>query len=387
MKNLVMLSLITCLSFGMNAENIPVNNVALLPTINSTGNPEAVFHEVRVEHNEMNDGQKGMKIHVNFNVNHIIGRSCQILAYFYKHSGEPLEDRNLEFRTRTGEVCTPGKQLNPGYDMTWYKDLTIFMPYDELHVNGRQQLKFKLSVFYDGRFIGHSRFNAFTINWTSTNPTPGNCLDIDGTSVFRQVNSALNDLKIRLDKEITISMGNRLLYSYHVGELKISKPGYDWYFYLRAINTTDIVLSAVGDKLRLKIKFEGDGSEVKGRTKKGLPSLRDKRVPDINWKGDKSFEFLFKPVVRNNSFTFKSIEAKMNGHLDIGGNAYDIGELFFGLETSLKKFLVDNLNKALENNSNVANPIADKIRPALNRLGINRFTSISVVGSKIRFCR
>ena len=114
--------------------------------------PEATssFAEITVDHNVYQNGEKGMEIHLNFNVNNLKGEKCRAVAWFYTKSGSQLPDSNGQYNTTDKKVST-GTDFVPLYESTKFNDLSLFLPYDELHLGGGyHDLKFDVGLFHNG---------------------------------------------------------------------------------------------------------------------------------------------------------------------------------------------------------------------------------------------
>ena len=111
---------------------------------NYTG-PEARVQKIWVDHNQYQDLVKGMRIHVKFTVHNFKGGQGNVVAYFYEKNGDPLKDTNQSYNTTSGDVSVGGS-FQPGYVNSVYKDYTLFMPYQELHLSGKHNLKFHIQV-------------------------------------------------------------------------------------------------------------------------------------------------------------------------------------------------------------------------------------------------
>ena len=74
-----------------------------------------------------------------------------------------IQDVNNSYRASDGHVSFL-TDFKPGYDDSIYKDLELFMPYDELHMaSGKHSLKFKLGLYVkDGGFFAWSHYLHFT---------------------------------------------------------------------------------------------------------------------------------------------------------------------------------------------------------------------------------
>jgi len=124
---------------------------------------EKVWTEYDVYQNE----QQGMKIHVNFSVNNMLNKTGQCNAYFYFKNGTALVDYNQRYHTKNGKVCS-WYTFTPAHTNCLYDDFVIFMPYEELHLTGRHDLKFQIEILdYNLRSIAQSNFYDFWVEWGS----------------------------------------------------------------------------------------------------------------------------------------------------------------------------------------------------------------------------
>lgn len=114
--------------------------------IHQPGKPMASIEKVWVDHNVYENGSKGMRIHVKFNIYNLKSKQCNAAAYFYTESGNALKDKNQSYRTTSGEVSC-GEDFKPGYENTLYSDFKLFMPYSELHVNYKGSFKFFVNLW------------------------------------------------------------------------------------------------------------------------------------------------------------------------------------------------------------------------------------------------
>jgi hypothetical protein len=118
------------------------------PTPNpvTTAAPKASIEKIWVEYNVTENELQGLRIHTKFNIYNYKGIGGNCIAYFYTNDGTPLKDYNNRYYTSTGFVSANTK-FEPAYENTLFNDLTIFIPYDELHVaNGSHDLKFRVEL-------------------------------------------------------------------------------------------------------------------------------------------------------------------------------------------------------------------------------------------------
>ena len=110
--------------------------------------PNVKFDSIWVNHHIRQGERKGMLIHMKFTVYNMKNVNSEVVIYFrYKDKG-PLEGENPEYTDVDGNVAA-FKTLKPGYVETVYKDLQVFMPYDELHLDsGRHEVSMQVYLEY-----------------------------------------------------------------------------------------------------------------------------------------------------------------------------------------------------------------------------------------------
>ena len=120
-------------------------------------------NDIWIEHNVMEGLIKGMRIHIKFTVSNLKGKECYTSAQFFYQNGDRLKDFNKKYFTTNGYVATHEEYFTPSYDSSTFKDLTLFLPADELHLGkGEYKLKFHVGFFYEGHQIGLSDYVNFT---------------------------------------------------------------------------------------------------------------------------------------------------------------------------------------------------------------------------------
>lgn len=162
------------------------------PVVNKFSPRLAVIDSVKfdtmwVNYDVTQEGKLGMLIHLKFTMNNMKGVECAAAIYFLDADDEdaPLLDNNDKFATQMGEVAV-FKDLKPGYDQTDYKDLQIFMPYEELDLEpGDYNLSMDADIIMrNGDLIRHLTMKDFyykkpkkdktvaTTTPTETSPSP-----------------------------------------------------------------------------------------------------------------------------------------------------------------------------------------------------------------------
>ena len=126
-----------------------------------TGNVTKVW----VEHNVIDSyGNKGMIIHVKFDINGMLNKTGQCAAYFYSSNGNPLKDSNQKYRTSNGNVATH-VDFTPDYQNSTFNDLAIFMPYSEFHLSQNTSCYFTISLWNGNNEVARSSKYYFDITF------------------------------------------------------------------------------------------------------------------------------------------------------------------------------------------------------------------------------
>lgn len=126
------------------------------------------IENVYVEHNVYENSQKGMRIYIDFDVDNRKNVTCMAVAYFYFDSGEILKDFNGYYTTENSGQVAVGESFTPPYDSTQYTDLTLFMPYDELHMGtGDFDLKFQIELYERDSGYNIAESNYFYFQFSS----------------------------------------------------------------------------------------------------------------------------------------------------------------------------------------------------------------------------
>lgn len=133
------------------------------PTIPEDDPDVAVkFDGIDVDYNVRENGRLGMRMIVNFTVTGMKGQDSYLAIHFQTRDGEPLPARPGEYRDVNGNLAA-FRTLRPDYDETLYKDLELFLPYDEFDLPaGRHNLKMDVDLL-DGKGVAieHLAYNDF----------------------------------------------------------------------------------------------------------------------------------------------------------------------------------------------------------------------------------
>ncbi|MBI4674772.1 MAG: hypothetical protein HY741_24265 [Chloroflexi bacterium] len=132
----------------------PTHTLAAPTLILSTDTPAATrlpvtaaIQNISVDYDQTRFEKKGMVIHVKFSITGMKDVECRATAYFSMRTGETLKDQNGEYTATDGQVSS-GATFTPGYEVTQYDNLELFIPYDELELGpGAYELKFHIELW------------------------------------------------------------------------------------------------------------------------------------------------------------------------------------------------------------------------------------------------
>lgn len=126
--------------------------------------PSASIEKVWCEHGVFRNGQKGMEIHVKFHVKRMLGKTGRCNVYFFQSDNTtPLKDYNNNY-TSSDEQVSCGENFTPSYEESVFKDFTLFMPLEELHMGiGEFDLTFDVVIFdNNGNILSQHENEKFT---------------------------------------------------------------------------------------------------------------------------------------------------------------------------------------------------------------------------------
>lgn len=127
--------------------------------------PTAEIKNIWIDHNDTDPYEnRGMKIHIEFDISGMLNRTGQAAAYFYYSNGTPLRDTNGQYRTSNGNVATH-VDFVPNYKDCTFKDLVIFMPYSELHLSQSASCYLTISLWCSNTEVAQSEKYYFDITF------------------------------------------------------------------------------------------------------------------------------------------------------------------------------------------------------------------------------
>lgn len=111
----------------------------------SNDEASAVVKGVTIKHNVRKKGKDGMTMAVEFDSKNLKGESLICMVLFYNSDGSPLpQTHNDHYRSQNGNVFV-GEYTSPPYN-SCNTTTTLFIPYEELLMNGNGQKDFLLEA-------------------------------------------------------------------------------------------------------------------------------------------------------------------------------------------------------------------------------------------------
>ncbi len=128
----------------------------------SLNQADAKFEDLWVDYDVTEDGVKGMRIHVKFTINNMKDIDGYVAVYFEKKNGEKIMGENTKYRSKSGQLAVY-KSIRPAYAEAVYKDLQLFMPYDEINISkGKHDLKLDVDIILkNGDMVKHLKDHDF----------------------------------------------------------------------------------------------------------------------------------------------------------------------------------------------------------------------------------
>lgn len=153
-----------------NALNVaPRQNAPNAASQQNVPNPNPTtgkFEDIRVAHNVMLNGHKGMIIHARFKVLNALNKPCRLVGALQYNDGRPLKGNEAAYQSAEGNAVAV-KNFTPTYANANYNDVQLFMPYVALNMgSGKAALRFRLSL-YDVNAKKHFAYAGF-INFNYT---------------------------------------------------------------------------------------------------------------------------------------------------------------------------------------------------------------------------
>lgn len=210
-----------------------------------------------------------------------------------------------------------------------------------------------------------------------------------------QLTTVLKDL-IEPSINIKLDRDNSNLYllgqsrRFTIPSQKISKPAHDWTYWVQDLRSDDSNLwyDNKQNHFVLDVRFEGNGSEIKGVCTGCLVGNNDRRAPDINWEGARIARLRLRPSVFEGSITIEVLNVELFGEFDLNGFLESVfPRMVRNIENRIKTDIQSKAHEILFRND-TKRQIANAIKTPLETLGIRNVRRIEHTSGRniIRFC-
>lgn len=120
--------------------------------------PVVTFYKSWVDYDAVSNGEKGVLFHFDFAVEHSLGKEVWAVVFIKDSQNGWLKTNNTTYRANNDVICNSQK-INPIYENSRWKDLTIFLPYSAMLVKEGVSYQYSLYVRkLDGTEIQNSVF-------------------------------------------------------------------------------------------------------------------------------------------------------------------------------------------------------------------------------------
>ena len=148
-----------------NAKIVKINSVVQTTTPNKKpivdNKPSVEFSKIWLEHGAEENGQKGMKVHMNMTSHNLKGQKFTTTAYIDRPKYQGIKAKDNRYRLSNGNVAVT-RDFTPTWDNTNYNDCTLFFPYSSFEIGpGKNTYYCRVFAFYNGSSIGNSQFESF----------------------------------------------------------------------------------------------------------------------------------------------------------------------------------------------------------------------------------
>ena len=148
-----------------NAKIVKINSVVQTTTPDKKpivdNKPSVEFSKIWLEHGAEENGQKGMKVHMNMTSHNLKGQKFTTTAYIDRPKYQGIKAKDNRYRLSNGNVAVT-RDFTPTWDNTNYNDCTLFFPYSSFEIGpGKNTYYCRVFAFYNGSSIGNSQFESF----------------------------------------------------------------------------------------------------------------------------------------------------------------------------------------------------------------------------------
>lgn len=173
--------------------------------------PDVVVNKSWIEYDVIENGRKGMRIHVDLEITGLKGVDVKLVARVADNDDNYLKSQTA-FSNSEGELET-SFSMKPGFETSVYDDAVMFLPYSEIKTNrARINLRVDIDLNYeDGELIKHLVFKPFIFNSSGR---------AEGVEERPEVTAELNDIWVEENVMENRRKGMRIHVAFEVTGLK-----------------------------------------------------------------------------------------------------------------------------------------------------------------------
>ena len=210
MKKIVLISAMSILSLC---------SFLFLSANNSSKNftPSATFDKLWIDYDVLDNGIKGMKIHIKFTAYEMKDMDAYLAIYFQSDDENAtwLMDKNNKYNSTDGYVAVY-RSIKPLYDPAIYSDLDVFMPYSELDLEpGEYDLAMDVKLIYKAGGV-ISKLTKHYFEYTK----PGSTTTPAGGAPGNKITATFKDLWADFDVYENNQKGMRIHTKFSVNSMK-----------------------------------------------------------------------------------------------------------------------------------------------------------------------
>lgn len=212
------------------------------------------------------------------------------------------------------------------------------------------------------------------------------CKTISGSEIAALMMAGeFSSVSVRLDRDngfFRIGSDKR---GFKIAEKKITKPGHNWVYHVNDINSTGHAIVFEENAFWLRLDFEGEEHEIKGRCPGCADRFEDRRAPDLNWVGARQIFVKLKPIIHNGSISFQADKVNMVGKFEFNGPSDILMPLLNSFELAIKKEMEKQVKTYL-NSTAVKLRISKTLKPIIDKIGIEAANKVYTTDGQVFVC-
>ncbi|MEM7553650.1 MAG: CARDB domain-containing protein [Cyanobacteria bacterium P01_A01_bin.84] len=168
-----------------------------------------------------------------------------------------------------------------------------------------------------------------------------------------------------------------------IPETKIDAKAYGWLrYYVNDVNLSRFDIKRDGNRFKLSLFFESNGTELKGYHTARFVDFGDKGAPDIQMNNMRLDIFLTPAKDSRGRLTYSQADVKFDAKIQAGGicNFKTVNFCGSSYKSKIAKG-IENAVRAQINNPTTRNKLAAAFAPQLTKFGIGKIVSVRIQGS------